>query len=250
MGLFTVNLKQVFRHLDATFPKFAVRARGCGAPFGLIYAVNPAMIIAGVPVVAAATAHRKHFDMIFVGSWISATAPFFLAFSQTVVRRGGLRRGAQRRRDGRGPAVVRLHHGVRAAGEGGRVRRARARAPFPGETADGHPGGCPVAKVLPGEERRLRRGKRRKRRESYRRDERVRRVRRVRRVASSRVRRVRGVGIIGLVTATSPLCIAAFHGWLKDSGVEPPIESKPRRRAGRRGGNAPPRATTRPRTRG
>ena len=43
------------------------------------------MIIAGVPVVAAATAHRKHFDMIFVGSWISATAPFFLAFSQTVV---------------------------------------------------------------------------------------------------------------------------------------------------------------------
>ena len=85
MGLFTVNLKQVFRHLDATFPKFAVRAFGCGAPFGLIYAVNPAMIIAGVPVVAAATAHRKHFDMIFVGSWISATAPFFLAFSQTVV---------------------------------------------------------------------------------------------------------------------------------------------------------------------
>ena len=27
-------------------------------------------------------------------------------------------------------------------------------------------------------------------------------------------------GVIGLVTATSPLCIAAFHGWLKDSGVD------------------------------
>ena len=73
----------MFRHLDATFPKFAVRAFGCAAPFGLIYAVNPAMIIVGVPIVASATVRRKHFDMIFFGSWISALAPFLLAFSQT-----------------------------------------------------------------------------------------------------------------------------------------------------------------------
>ena len=45
-------------------------------------------------------------------------------------------------------------------------------------------------------------------------------------------------GIIGLVTATSPLCIAAFHGWLKDSGVEPPIESNRDGARGGGGGNA------------
>ena len=51
----TLNLKQIFRHMDATFPKYAVRAFGCDAPFGSIYAINPAMIILGVPLVAAAT---------------------------------------------------------------------------------------------------------------------------------------------------------------------------------------------------
>ena len=54
MAIFTLNLKQVFRHMDATFPKYAVRAFGCDVPFGSIYAINPAMIIVGVPIVAAA----------------------------------------------------------------------------------------------------------------------------------------------------------------------------------------------------
>ena len=47
MALFTLNLKQIFRHMDATFPKYAVRAFGCDAPFGSIYAINPALIILG-----------------------------------------------------------------------------------------------------------------------------------------------------------------------------------------------------------
>ena len=36
MALFTLNLKQIFRHMDATFPKYAVRAFGCDAPFGRV----------------------------------------------------------------------------------------------------------------------------------------------------------------------------------------------------------------------
>ena len=83
MAVFTLNLKQIFRHMDATFPKYAVRAFGCDAPFGSIYAINPAMIILGVPVVAAATPNVRHFDMIFRGGWITALSPFILAWSQT-----------------------------------------------------------------------------------------------------------------------------------------------------------------------
>ena len=226
MGLFTVNLKQVFRHLDATFPKFAVRAFGCGAPFGLIYAVNPAMIIAGVPVVAAATAHRKHFDMIFVGSWISATAPFFLAFSQTVV--------------GAVAFVVVLSVGEMAwsprwydytmacapQGKEG-VFGALALAPlFLAKLPTGILGGVLLQRFCPG----------RKGGDCVADDEGSDASRFVATNGSdasdgsvaSRHRACDGFavwGVIGLVTATSPLCIAAFHGWLKDSGVEPPIES-------------------------
>ena len=85
MAIFTLNLKQVFRHMDATFPKYAVRAFGCDVPFGSIYAINPAMIILGVPIVAAATPHVRHFDMIFRGSWLTAVSPFIVAASQTYV---------------------------------------------------------------------------------------------------------------------------------------------------------------------
>lgn len=83
MALFTLNLKQIFRHMDATFPKYALRAFGCDAPFGSIYAINPALIVLGVPVVAALTPNVRHFDMIFRGSWITALSPFTLALSQT-----------------------------------------------------------------------------------------------------------------------------------------------------------------------
>jgi hypothetical protein len=37
MCLFTVNLKTIFRHLEATLPKFQLRAYGCDAKVGLVY---------------------------------------------------------------------------------------------------------------------------------------------------------------------------------------------------------------------
>ena len=217
MGLFTVNLKQVFRHLDATFPKFAVRAFGCDAPFGLIYAVNPFLIICGVPIVAAATARRKHFDMIFAGAWVSAAAPFFLAFSQTYV--GAL------------SFVVVLSVGEMAwsprwydytmacAPEGKEgVFGALALAPlFLAKLPTGVLGGALLQTFCPG-----RKGGdcvvAKETEDGH---------------SSSRAREetcdgFAVWGIIGLVTATSPLCIAAFHGWLKDSGVEPPAPNRSR----------------------
>jgi proton-dependent oligopeptide transporter, POT family len=84
MAMFTLNLKQIFRHMDATFPKFAVRAFGCDAPFGSIYAINPALIIVGVPLVSSVTATARHFDMIFRGSWITSLSPFILAAWQSI----------------------------------------------------------------------------------------------------------------------------------------------------------------------
>ena len=68
----------MYRYLDSMLPKYLLRSIGCGAPYGAIYSVNPAMIIALVPAVTAITAHVPHFDMIHYGSYISASSPFWI----------------------------------------------------------------------------------------------------------------------------------------------------------------------------
>ena len=224
MGLFTVNLKQVFRHLDATFPKFAVRAFGCDAPFGLIYAVNPFLIIVFVPIVVAATVKKKHFDMIFAGAWVSAIAPFFLAFSQTyfgalafvVVLSLGEMAWSPRWYD----------YTMACAPEGKEgVFGALALAPlFLAKLPTGVLGGVLLRDYCPGRKggdcvgAASGSGSSESSSDGF--DE-----------PSSSLKshtKCDGFavwGIIGLVTATSPLLIALFYTWLKDSGAEEPSPS-------------------------
>ncbi|GAB4823238.1 hypothetical protein N2152v2_010284 [Parachlorella kessleri] len=83
MCVFTVNLKSIFRHLDATLPKMQLRAFGCDTPIGLIYSINPAMIVLLVPVVGAMTTGFQHFDMIHLGGYISALSPFWIVAFNT-----------------------------------------------------------------------------------------------------------------------------------------------------------------------
>eukprot|EP00892_Ulva_mutabilis_P009087 jgi/Ulvmu1/6550/UM003_0184.1 len=78
MALFLLNLRQTYRYLDSMLPKYMQRFIGCGAPFGKIYAINPAMIIVLVPLVTAATARVAHFDMVHYGSYVSASSPLWV----------------------------------------------------------------------------------------------------------------------------------------------------------------------------
>jgi hypothetical protein len=65
----------------------ARRMYGCNAPVGLIYSVNPFIIIFLVPVVGALFTRVQHFDMIHYGSYLSALAPFWIvAFPQGAPR--------------------------------------------------------------------------------------------------------------------------------------------------------------------
>jgi MFS family permease len=80
MTLMMVNLKSIFRHLDATLPKYMARAF-CAKPGG-ISAINPACVIVLVPLVAASTTKVRAFDAIRHGSWVSALSPVWLAFVQ------------------------------------------------------------------------------------------------------------------------------------------------------------------------
>jgi hypothetical protein len=82
--LLLVNLKAIFRHLDATLPTYLVRTFGKNVPKGKIYSINPFMIIFLTPLVSALTSSSAHYDMIKYGSYISAASPFFVAFSTSI----------------------------------------------------------------------------------------------------------------------------------------------------------------------
>jgi hypothetical protein len=81
LTLFLINLNTIFRHVDATLPTYLIRCFGANYPKGIIYSINPFMIIWLTPTVAAFTSHWPHFDMIKYGGYVSALSPFFVAFS-------------------------------------------------------------------------------------------------------------------------------------------------------------------------
>lgn len=78
--------KTALPHLypQATLPKYLIRAFGCGTPIGLIYAINPTLILLLVPIVGAVTSTWPHFDMIHYGGYLSALSPLFLVVFNTL----------------------------------------------------------------------------------------------------------------------------------------------------------------------
>lgn len=82
--LLLVNLNAIFRHLDATLPTYLIRCFGSNVDKGLIYSINPFIIILLTPPIAAFTSTSPHFDMIKYGGYLTAISPFFLAFSTSI----------------------------------------------------------------------------------------------------------------------------------------------------------------------
>jgi len=78
-----VGVRLTFRHLDATFPKYMVRQFGASTPYGSVIAINPLLIIVTLPAITAYTLHISAFQMILVGSWVSAASVFVLVVSST-----------------------------------------------------------------------------------------------------------------------------------------------------------------------
>ena len=85
LTLFLVNLRAIFRHLDATFPTYLLREHGNDIPKGFIYSINPFMIILLTPVVSAVATKVPDYDMIRNGSWITGIAALPLVLSSSVL---------------------------------------------------------------------------------------------------------------------------------------------------------------------
>jgi len=75
--LLLINLKAIFRHLDATLPTYLLRVFGSGVPKGLIYSINPFVIMFLTPVVSAMTTHYASYDMIKYGGILLPSRPSF-----------------------------------------------------------------------------------------------------------------------------------------------------------------------------
>jgi len=86
LALFTfllMGVRLVFRHMDATLPKYMTREFGKDAPFGLFYAINPFLIIFLVPIVGLVSKGIRSFDMILYGSFVSGASPFWVCLGNT-----------------------------------------------------------------------------------------------------------------------------------------------------------------------
>eukprot|EP00887_Chlorella_sp_A99_P006636 scaffold3.g6636.t1 len=84
MCVLCINLKAVFRHLDALLSKYQLRSFGCDAPVGLVYSINPFCIVFLVPIVGALTTRYEPFDMIHWGGYISALSVFWMVAFDTL----------------------------------------------------------------------------------------------------------------------------------------------------------------------
>lgn len=78
-----INIKMIFRHLDATLPKWLLRTYGPTTPFGLLYSINPAIIIVAVPFVMALTQGFDPLKQIKLGTVVAALSPFWITLFPT-----------------------------------------------------------------------------------------------------------------------------------------------------------------------
>lgn len=78
-----LGVRVIFRHLDATFPKYMVREFGEHAMYGSVIAINPLCVCLVVPMLAPISMRCHPLSMILVGASISSVAPFFLAMGHT-----------------------------------------------------------------------------------------------------------------------------------------------------------------------
>lgn len=74
-----LGVKSVYRHLDASLPKYLERTIGDQVHFGYIYSLNPLLIVVLAPLIGARVAACDIYWSIVVGTTLSALAPLALA---------------------------------------------------------------------------------------------------------------------------------------------------------------------------
>ena len=77
---FVVFVKLILYHMYYTFPKFAIRELGEGAPVGHIFGLlNAVIVVILAPIVGALTQKFSAYKTVVIGTFITAVSVFFMA---------------------------------------------------------------------------------------------------------------------------------------------------------------------------
>jgi MFS family permease len=80
-----IGVLTLFRHLDSTFPKVILRAFGPGAHYAALYSINPFLLIFITPFIGAYVARFDIYNVMIVGTMVSAFSMFIMAFEMTTL---------------------------------------------------------------------------------------------------------------------------------------------------------------------
>lgn len=77
-------VRMMFQHMHFTWPKYVLREQGEGFPVGTIWSLNSFLILFLAPAATALTRHRKAFEVLLAGAFVSAASPFVLCLGSSM----------------------------------------------------------------------------------------------------------------------------------------------------------------------
>ncbi|KAF4675516.1 hypothetical protein FOL47_007654 [Perkinsus chesapeaki] len=80
-----MGVRVIYRHMDATFPKYMVREFGPDALYGTIIALNPLCVVFLVPLLSPLALKYHPLKLIIVGATVTAISPYFLVMGHTYI---------------------------------------------------------------------------------------------------------------------------------------------------------------------
>ncbi|KAL7442568.1 hypothetical protein ACHAXM_008464 [Skeletonema potamos] len=85
LGILLTNIKMIWRHLDATLPKYLVRKFGADVPYGSIIAIEPASIMLSTPIITFFAENSKSLPMVLLGVSVASLSPIFVVIFPNVI---------------------------------------------------------------------------------------------------------------------------------------------------------------------
>ncbi len=82
--LFLSLVRMMFQHMHFTWPKYVLREQGEAFPIGTIWSLNSFLILFLAPAATALTRHRKPFEVLLAGAFVSAASPFVLCLGSSM----------------------------------------------------------------------------------------------------------------------------------------------------------------------
>jgi MFS family permease len=83
LAVLLLGVRSIYRHLDATFPKFMIRTFGKSTPYGALIALNPICVVLVTALATPLSARFHPVPVIIFGSFLSAFSPFILALGHS-----------------------------------------------------------------------------------------------------------------------------------------------------------------------